>query len=123
MSMTTPAFFAPKAASALRARIEKKSFYEMDVGYSMWKSARYNIYCSSFGRIALAEGSALCGLRGFPSIDRLLPGGGDLLGTSAAPEMAAFAYAHGPLGVALRRRTTALGDSTVCLLLAENGWL
>jgi hypothetical protein len=66
----------------------------------MWKSARYNIYCSSFGRIALAEGSALCGLRGFASIDRLLLGGGDLLGTPAAPEMAAFAYAHGPLGVA-----------------------
>jgi hypothetical protein len=38
MSMSTPAFFAPKAASASRAQIEKKSFCDMDAGYSMWKS-------------------------------------------------------------------------------------
>ena len=33
------AFFAPKAASASLAQVEKKSFCDMDAGYSMWKSA------------------------------------------------------------------------------------
>jgi hypothetical protein len=39
MSRTKPAFSAPKAACASRAKIEKKSFCDMDAGYSMWKSA------------------------------------------------------------------------------------
>jgi hypothetical protein len=40
MSMTKPAFLAPKAAAS-RAQIEKKSFCDMAAGYSMWKSAWY----------------------------------------------------------------------------------
>jgi len=50
---------APKAASASRAQIEKKSLCDMDAGYSMWKSAWYNIWSSSFGGIHYSR-SCLC---------------------------------------------------------------